>query len=246
MTLDDKLQRILHDEAVRNAYVREPICGWNRADHPVFAGIKQAHPFHRTPDEMLLGARSVFAFFLPFTVEVVRSNRTPGISSKLWCEAYIATNQNIRKISESLITLLNAEGFRAIAEPATHNFCEETLVAVWSHKHMAYACGLGSFGLHHMLITSEGCAGRFGSIVTDLTWDGDTQVAELYADCLYFKKGVCQWCVDHCVNQALTREGLDKHRCYEQCKENDRNFPQLEVCDVCGKCAVGPCGVKRP
>ena len=37
----------------------------------------------------------------------------------------------------------------------------------WSHKHVAYIAGIGSFGHHHMLITNKGCCGRLGSVVTD-------------------------------------------------------------------------------
>ena len=36
----------------------------------------------------------------------------------------------------------------------------------WSERHVAYVCGLGTFGCQG-LITSKGLAGRFGSIITD-------------------------------------------------------------------------------
>lgn len=237
----NNLQRILIDEAKRNPNVTQPISGWNPADHPIFNDIKAAHPFHFTPSEMLASARSVFAFFLPFTDEVVRSNRRAVTPSKLWAEAYIETNRSIREISEKLVEHLRLEGYQAVFEPATHNFDPKTLVSSWSHKHIAYACGLGSFGLHQMLITSKGCSGRFGSLVTDLNVNGGTRVLELHESCLYYTKGTCHWCVDHCPTKALTMNGLDKQRCYEQCLETDRNYSDLGLCDVCGQCAVGPC-----
>lgn len=36
----------------------------------------------------------------------------------------------------------------------------------WSERHVAYICGLGTFGLSKGLITKKGIAGRFGSVVT--------------------------------------------------------------------------------
>lgn len=233
---------ILSIEAKNNPYVDEPIGGWNRADHPVFLAVKEAHSFHRTPEEMLPGAKSVFAYFLPFTAKVVDENRISDIPSKLWAEAYIGTNHCIKKTSEAMIAALKKEGYRAVAEPATHNFNPETLVSAWSHKHIAYACGLGSFGLHHMLITAKGCAGRFGSIVTDLLYDGETHVLERHEGCLHYSHGICRQCVKRCPTGALTVDGLDKQRCYDRCLETDRSYPGLGLCDVCGKCAVGPCG----
>ncbi|MDY6824326.1 MAG: hypothetical protein SWH68_11110 [Thermodesulfobacteriota bacterium] len=35
----------------------------------------------------------------------------------------------------------------------------------WSHRHIAYAAGLGKFGMHDFLITEKGCTHRLGSFV---------------------------------------------------------------------------------
>ena len=43
----------------------------------------------------------------------------------------------------------------------------EPYASNWSERHVAYVCGLGTFGLSKGLITERGMAGRFGSIVTD-------------------------------------------------------------------------------
>jgi len=42
---------------------------------------------------------------------------------------------------------------------------------------------------------------------------------------------------------VLTVDGLDKPACYRRLLEVDARYEDLGVCDVCGKCATGPCAV---
>jgi hypothetical protein len=109
----------------------------------------------------------VIAYFLPFDPAIPRSNHRGTFSSEAWAVAYIETNRLIAGINERINGLLEHAGFRGTRLPATHNFDEEQLMSDWSHKHVAYIAGIGSFGHHHMLITDKGCCGRLGSVVTD-------------------------------------------------------------------------------
>jgi len=119
------------------------------------------------PEELLSGARSVVAFFVPFPTSVVRANSRHRETVALeWALAYVETNQLLRRITDHLIKLLAERGIGAAAEPPTDNFDPVTLVSRWSHKSVAVIAGLGSFGLHQMVITDAGCAGRFGSLMT--------------------------------------------------------------------------------
>ena len=45
--------------------------------------------------------------------------------------------------------------------------------SMWSERHVAYVCGLGTFGLSKGIITRRGMAGRFCSLVTELELDAD-------------------------------------------------------------------------
>jgi len=36
-----------------------------------------------------------------------------------------------------------------------------------------------------------------------------------------------------------------RHSCYERLLAVDASFPDLATCDVCGKCAVGPCAYRE-
>ena len=105
---------------------------------------------------------------------------------------------------------------------------------------MAVIAGLGSFGLHQMVITDAGCTGRFGSLVLDA--DLPAAPAAPRERCLYFRDGSCLECVQRCPVGALDADQpLDKQRCYRRLLEVADQYADLGLADVCGKCAIGPC-----
>ncbi|MCL6560105.1 MAG: epoxyqueuosine reductase [Firmicutes bacterium] len=228
----------------KTAY-REPLVGFARADDPGFGRLKElVGPGHLLPTDLLPAARSVVAFFVPFTGELVRQNRQHPYVSREWAEAYIETNQLISDICSSLTRELQNKGVRAAWQQPTHNFDPVALRSFWSHKHVAYLCGLGTFGLHHMLITAAGCAGRLGSLVVDLALPATpVQAGE---NCLYRRGKNCTSCVRLCPTGALSAEGLDKQKCYRHLLEVDEHYHDLGLCGVCGKCAAGPCALTVP
>jgi epoxyqueuosine reductase QueG len=188
-------------------------------------------------------AETVVAFFLPFSEDIIRANRhDPGIARE-WALAYAETNQLIETISLALEAALAADGIKTVVQKATHNFNQQDLTAPWSHKSAAYVAGLGTFGLNQMLITPAGCAGRFGSMVISAKIAPSPRPAGHY--CLYFQNGKCRFCVDRCPTGALTFEGLDKQKCYAHLLEAAKLFPDLGLCDICGKCVVGPCAALK-
>nr|WP_242826047.1 epoxyqueuosine reductase [Desulfurispora thermophila] len=224
---------------------RTPLVGAASAADPLFAQLKNlVGPGHLVPEDILPGARSVVAFFVPFRREVVLENKNHPYVARSWAEAYIVTNQLIEDICGMLAAHLATYGIRAAWQKPTHNFDPAKLVSFWSHKHVAYICGLGSFGLHHMLITSAGCAGRLGSIILDTNLPVSPRPGHEY--CLYKRKGSCLVCVKYCPTGALTANGLDKKRCYAHLLEVDAHYQDLSLCDVCGKCATGPCAFNIP
>jgi epoxyqueuosine reductase len=126
------------------------------------------------------------------------------------------------------------------AEPATHNFDPVSLVSRWSHKSVAVIAGLGSFGVHQMVITDAGCAGRFGSLVLDA--ELPSTPIEPRERCSYFHDGSCLECVLRCPANALDVSlPLDKQGCHRHLHSVARQYEELGLADVCGKCAIGPC-----
>ncbi len=220
----------------------EPLVAFAGADDPLFSDLKKiVGPTHALPRDFLAEAQSVITFFLPFNEKIVESNKNGRFSSKLWAEAYIETNKLIADLNRHLQELLIEKGYKAAYAPATHNFNQKTLLSDWSHRSAAFIAGLGTFGVNRMLITEKGCCGRIGSIVTDLKLKPDQRPENEY--CLHKAGGSCGLCVEKCVNEALTPEAFDKHKCYEMLLLNAKKLADLKnTADVCGKCLVGlPC-----
>ena len=183
------------------------------------------------------------SFFLPFAAWVAEANaRDRDQVAREWAVAYVETNELIGRVCAQLVESLAERGIHAAAEPATHNFDPDTLVSRWAHKSVAIIAGLGSFGLHQMVITDAGCAGRFGSLVVDC----DLAVTPVPARerCLYYFDGSCHECVDRCPIGALSLDGaLDKHRCNRRLLALARAYPSDSPADACGKCAIGTCSL---
>lgn len=228
-------------------YWRSPLVGVAAAEDPMFALLPRVvDPEHAMPGDLLSGARSVIVFFLPFLREVGSANDASGrMAARGWAEAYVATNSLIGEICLRLSDHLADAGHRSAVTPATHNFDAVKLVSRWSHKHLGYIAGLGTFGIHHMLITSAGCCGRLGSVVTTMPLPRTSRPDREF--CLE-KAGIeCSACVPKCMRDALGAEPFDRRACYAQCLENDKNHADLPLVDVCGKCACGvPCSHEAP
>ena len=223
---------------------RQPLVGFVPAGDPRFANLRHAvHPTHLLPGDLLPGARSVVSFFLPFASWVVEANaRHRDRVAREWAVAYVETNALIGRVTAHLIDALAQRGIRAAAEPATHNFDQVSLVSRWSHKSVAVIAGLGSFGLHQMVITDAGCAGRFGSLVLDVELPVEPVAPR--ERCLYFHDESCLECVQRCPVGALdASDPLDKQGCYRRLLAVAHEYEDLGLVDVCGKCAIGPCSL---
>ncbi|WP_425801016.1 epoxyqueuosine reductase [Desulfitobacterium sp. Sab5] len=241
--LASRIENIINDQVKMSQTItsyRKPLVGFASAHDPLFIKMKEiigTHHLH--PCDLLPDAKTVIAFFIPFAEDIIQANRKDPAVAREWSVAYIETNTLIQTISQKIKEELEAEGISAVTQKATHNFNEEDLTALWSHKSAAYVAGLGTFGLNQMLITPSGCAGRFGSLVISAEIPSTSRPSEEY--CRYNRDGKCQFCVNHCPTGALRVDGLDKQKCYAHLLAVDKQFPDLGLCDVCGKCAMGPC-----
>jgi epoxyqueuosine reductase QueG len=186
----------------------------------------------------------VVAFFIPFTAKVIKSNRGRGLASREWAMAYGDGNQLISEICESLHNRLEEIGVQCSWKQATHDFDEEKLVASWSHRHVAWACGLGQFGKNNLLITDAGCAGRLGSMVIDADIAPSPRLEDI--TCSHCLNSECMVCQKVCPVGALDPAGFNRHACYQQLLRVADAYEDLGLCDVCGKCSVGPCAMRRP
>lgn len=224
-----------------------PLVCFAGAGDPLFPRLKDIiSPTHALPADLLPGAETVIAYFIPFDPETEKSNRTGKFSSVRWAEDYIETNKMIAALNDHLLRILEGKGFRAAFAPATHNFKEEVLLSDWSHRSVAYIAGLGTFGVNRMVITELGCCGRFGSLVTDLALKPTDRPAGEY--CLYKADGSCKKCVKRCVNGSLHLDSYDRFLCRRMTLANAKHHEHLEsIADVCGKClTLVPCATGIP
>jgi epoxyqueuosine reductase QueG len=222
---------------------RRPLVGYADASDPNWRRLREiAEPTHLLPTELLPGARTVVAFFLPFCDEVVRANRAQEETAREWAVAYLETNRLINKIVEELTQKLKEKGVRAASQPATHNWDPVTISSRWSHKSAAAIAGLGSFGLHRMLITDQGCAGRCGSLAIDAHVDPTSGPQP--DRCLFFARGSCSYCVDACPVSALRAAGpTEMNLAKDRCRARLDEVQAALGADACGRCAVGPCAL---
>ncbi len=228
---------------------REPLVGCASAEDPLFRRLKEVvSTDHLMPQDILHTARSVIVYFLPFLRQIGKDNaQSHPRASRLWAQAYIETNTLIAAINERIASDLRRDGYQTVVTPATHNFDTVTLISHWSHKHVAYIAGLGSFGLHHLLITSLGCCGRLGSLVTDAVITPTERPG--IEHCLVKRGKSCGQCITRCPVGALERgiKPFDRQRCYAQLLANDRFYDDLPLVDVCGQCSSEvPCSYGTP
>lgn len=237
---------------------RTPLVGFANANHPDILNIREVtFEGHLMPSDVLENPTVIIAYFIPFKKETADSNKDGKISSKEWMIAYQETNEMFIKINNYLINKIEEMGYRASVCEDASKFESDILKSKWSHRHIAKVAGLGTFGMNNMLITEQGCCGRYYTIVTDLPIEADEPLREEY--CLYKKDGSCGVCVQRCFSGALDFEGYDRFKCFETCMRTYDKYENIYGdkeyivgsprggSRVCGKCVVSlPCTFKRP
>lgn len=253
---------------------QEPIVGLADAGSEYIRSLKTiVHPDHQMPEEVMADAKTVICYFVPFAEWVAKSNTgsendmcssVTNMASPQWAESYELTNAMMGRLNEHLIEVIHNMGYEAKTAPEAAVFYRDEVISHWSFRHIAYAAGLGTFGLNNMLITDKGCSGRYNCLVTNLDLEADSPKKE--EACLYIKNGTCGACMIKCPAGAISSEGFDRHKCYEQCLKNaaiytefgssyagscEEGVQQDETdnygSEVCGKCIAGmPCAYKKP
>lgn len=235
---------------------KTPIVGFADVNHPSIRNLKKiAGEKHQMPEDVMADATVVLTYFVPFQDHISTDNKSSGLATKEWAQAYETTNAMFLRLNQHLIAVIEELGFRAKEAAEASIFYRDEVISHWSLRHFAYAAGLGNFGLNNMLITEQGCAGRVNGIVTNLNVLPDQPQQE--EACLYKRKGSCGLCARACPANAITVEGFDRHLCYGQCLKNAEVHQGFgsSYCqsgeevgsEVCGKCIAGmPCALKRP
>ena len=214
----------------------EPLVGFADGDDSIFLEYKTViADFHLTPREALAGhptapsgkappeppSVSVVSIVLPIAKETRLSNRREARGPSLrWNHTRWQGQDFITNLTLHMASLLEDLGHRAIVPELAPFFkmveLPNGLASVWSLRHIAYAAGLGTFGLSDGFITPRGLALRCGSVVTDLRMEPTLRpYAHHYANCLFHSSGTCGRCIRRCPGGAISEKGHDKKRCLE-------------------------------
>ena len=232
----------------------EPIFAFGDADDPLFKQLKNpsviGHHF-KTPKEWLPQAKTVISFFLPFSESVRKNNRLLKTwPSEGWLHGRIEGQAFLNKVCQYLDKELVKASYKSVIPSLDKRFRSRSgrninnlklnsnisdlpfFTSNWSERHVAFVCGLGTFGLSKGLITKKGVAGRFGSIVTDLYLKLDYREYEGLSE--YCSK--CGDCITQCPANAIS---LEKGKNHLICSEFlDIIKMKYKPRYGCGKCQV--------
>ena len=212
-------------------YWDKPLVGFASGNDPLFKEYKKIiGKFHQTPPEIFgltFGQKkppdlSVISWVLPVAEDIRKSNRKETkYPSRLWAHTRDFGEKFNVKLREHVVALLKKKGYKAVAPMISPHWrrlraARVGFTSTWSERHVAFACGLGSFGLSDGLITVKGKAMRLGSVVTDLPLTPSVKkYLHHQSNCLYYFNKSCKICAVRCPAGAITAKGHDKDKCYE-------------------------------
>ncbi|MBP1611145.1 MAG: iron-sulfur cluster-binding oxidoreductase [Acidobacteria bacterium] len=239
------MEKLIRDEIVRFAaespenrfpdsdrrYFDDPLVGFAAAADPIFTEFKTLiGSFHLTPPEIFTHtfgseegqAASVICWLLPITEDTRKSNRKETFLPSLeWAQTRSYGAKFNVSLGRHLVSHLENFGHRAVVplhSPLMQVFGDTPvgLASSWSERHAAYAAGLGTFSLNCGFISERGITIRCGSIVTDLVLSPSKRTDnDPWGNCLHYHNGRCGSCIKRCPVGAISRQGLDKTKCYK-------------------------------
>ena len=212
-----------------------PIFGVSSAEDPLFPKLKEAvAKAHFLPKDWLPGAKSVISYFLPYTQPVSQANRGKDETPELWVQAHhqgAKAAELVRRFIKKTLGDQNVDVFMPFHDA---RYKCKTLASTWSERHVAFVCGLGTFGLSKNLITAKGSSGRLDSLIVDREIAAVKRAYEGTYD--YCTK--CLSCVGRCPVGAIREKGKDIGVCAKKVLAGKASPEQA----VCGKCLTGvPC-----
>ena len=256
-----------------SALFDKPIVGFGSADDELFEQYKKIGiigPWHLSPKEWLLEAKTIVSMFFPINENVRRHNAAQNdMASKEWaftrveCQAFIG--RFMQELRDWLVESGTAACVPAIdprftyirggkviaAQPAPipgedgdvgdEDLDSSIYSSAWSERHAAYVCGLGTFCLSKGLITEKGVAGRYASVIIDTEIERSARpYTGIYDYCTK-----CGACAARCPAGAIDLlNGKDHVKCAAYLH---KCTPLLKPYYGCGLCQTGvPCEAGIP
>ncbi len=222
--------------------VDDPLVAFADGDDPIFHDLKAiVGEFHLTPREIMekyvaakrwrfgaardIGSIGVVSWALPLNRKVRLGERSApyGGSDRYNHSRWLGAKlyESLQQYVASLLEILRCN---AVA-PTQSKFFEIKempdgwLAANWSERHIAYACGLGTFGLNGLMITPRGCAVYLGSVVCDRALTPTPRYASPFANCSFYQDGSCGRCIKRCPGSAIGIQGRSNIACLKNLRD---------------------------
>lgn len=248
-------------EVVGMKIFETPILGFAAAEDKYFRTLKEPSAIGEhflLPNEWLPESKTVISFFLPFTEAVKKGNKKDMYwPSEEWLHGRIEGQAFLNKFLMHLKSILIDFGYSSIAPSLDERFWSKSgfksednevdykrtlsFTSNWSERHIAFVCGIGTFGLSKGIITQKGMAGRLGSIITELDLEPDKRDYEnIYEYC-----SMCGKCVKNCPANAIS---LIYGKNHDACSDFlDKTAEKYKPRYGCGKCQINvPCESNIP
>lgn len=247
---------LLPGEQVVVPVLSAPLIGFASADNPLFEAFSRDEVIGsqwRAPKEWMPEAKSVVVFFFPVSSEIrVRHREAKTPTNEAWNYGYGKHGQVLNAFIAGLTAELDNLGihyhiptkdpaFKIEQHPVMSGGKEDVHYSTsWSNRHVAFAAGLGTFGVHRHLITKSGCGGVLASMILDCETDPTpSEYKDPYENCIH-----CGACVNRCPAGAITLENL---RNLKECRTYAGSLRTENDPGYCGKCLVGiPCEYVKP
>ena len=180
--------------------------GRQSANHKIFKKIADAHNDHLLPSDFLDNNKninlSVISFAFHFNKSIVKANsREIKFPAYPWYEIRYKFDEILPVFIAHIKELYHQYNLIVPQQTKLYSVCKKnnTLISNWSERHIAFACGLGSFGLNGALITDRGCTHRLLSIIIEKECPEKEIIEDdFYYNCLFFQKNECGTCVNRC------------------------------------------------
>jgi len=244
-------ENALHPKCVGIKIYETPIFAFGSADDELYTKYKSFDiigSHFLEPAEWLPTVKTVISFFLPYTDKIKTGNSVNSHwPADEWLHGRYEGQQLLTQLLEYLVKAISEAGYKSLAPSVDQRFVTGSaaenikFTSNWSERHIAYACGLGTFGLSKGIITKKGMAGRLGSILTELNLSKDIRdYNDIYEYCI-----MCGGCIDSCPIQAISFGGGKKSLpCSDFLNDvMEKHNPRYG----CGKCQVSvPCESRIP
>ena len=246
-------------------YFQEPLVGFVKGNDSFFPELKKIiGENHFTPYEMLkwkaeelnvdtpdINSIGVVSYILPANRKTINENA--GQSDWLgerWAQTRLFGEKFNQALMKEMVDLLTDNGILSVAPDQTPLFKRERndkvgFMSSWSHRHIAYAAGLGTFGIHDFLITEKGAAHRCGSFVVNMKLKPNYERnKDFRANCLHYQNIKCMKCAARCPVNAIKVSGHDKDKCFQRVEDSRKICSDTYKLDIygCGLCSTDvPC-----